>query len=78
MIQGFFFDRINAETRGTAIGRQHHPVADALAHEARAALALVETAVARAEVALDAAVLEAMPPARVQTTSRDHVNFMTR
>ena len=36
---------------------------DALAHEARAALAFVQPAVARAQVALDAPVVEHVPPA---------------
>jgi hypothetical protein len=39
------------------------PLALALAHEAGAALAVAQLAVARAEVALDAAVVEDVPPA---------------
>ncbi len=63
MVERLLLDRIDAEARRAAVGGQHHRVADALAHEARAALALVQLAVARAQVALDAAVVEAVPPA---------------
>src|SRR5437016_7507707 len=63
MIERLLFDRIDAEARRASVGREHHRVAFALAHEARAALALVQAAVARTQVALDAAVVEPMPPA---------------
>ena len=63
MIERLLFDRVDAETRRAAIGRQHDRVAFALAHEAGATLALVQAAVARAEVALDAAIVQSVPPA---------------
>jgi hypothetical protein len=53
---------IDTEPRGAAIGREHDPVPPAT-HEAQAALALVEPAIARADVALDAPVFEPMPVA---------------
>ena len=62
MIERLLLDRIDAESRRSPIRRQHHGVAHARAHEARAALALVQAAIARAEVALDASVVEAVPP----------------
>ena len=63
MVERLLLDRVDAETGRAAVGREHHRIAFALAHEARAALALVQPAVARAEVALDAPVGSAMPPA---------------
>ena len=63
VIERLLLDRVDAEARRAPVGREHHRVADALAHEARAALAFVQPAVARAQVALDAAVVEHVPPA---------------
>jgi hypothetical protein len=63
VIERLFLDRINAEPRRAAIGGQHHRVAFALAHEAGAALALVQAAIARAQVALDATIVQSVPPA---------------
>ena len=48
-------DRVDAEARGAAVGGEDDPVALPGAHEAQAALALVQLAQARADVALDAA-----------------------
>ena len=63
MVERLLLDRVDAEARGAPVGREHHRVALARAHEAGAALALVQAAFARAEVALDAAVVHAVPPA---------------
>src|SRR5262249_39763463 len=76
LVERLFLHRIDAEARGAAVGREHHAVVLAHAHEAHAALALVQPAVARAGVALDAAVGKAMPPARVHDYS--WANFLTR
>src|SRR5205814_9643871 len=54
---------VDAEARGAAIGGEHHAATFHLAHEAKAALALVQLAVARAEIALHAAVGQRVPPA---------------
>ncbi len=64
LVQRLLLDRIDAEPGRPPVGRQHHAVVDPLAHEAGAALALVQPAIARAQVALDAAVLERVPVAR--------------
>jgi len=56
VIERFFFDRIDGETARASIRRQHHPIAAALAHEAEAALAFVQAAITRAEIALDATI----------------------
>src|SRR5438045_8799659 len=63
MIERLLFDRIDAKSRGTSVGRKHHLVVLAHAHETRAALALVQPAIARTQVALQPAVREPMPPA---------------
>ena len=56
-------DRVDAEARGAAIGGEDDAIVAAGAHEAQAALALVQLAQARADVALHAAVVEPMPVA---------------
>jgi hypothetical protein len=63
VIERLLFDRIDAESRGATIGREDHRFAFALAHKTQPALAVVQPAVARAQVALDAAVVEPVPPA---------------
>ncbi len=63
MVERLLLDGIDAEPRRTSVGREDHRVAVALPDEAGAALALVQPAVARTEIALDAAVVEAVPPA---------------
>jgi hypothetical protein len=59
--EGLLLDRVDEETRGAAVGGQDHGVALALAHEAEAALAVAQRAVARTDVALDAIVVDGMP-----------------
>ena len=63
MVERLLLDRVDAETGRSAIRGEHHAPAFHGAHEARAALAFVQPAVARTEVALDAAVRERVPPA---------------
>jgi hypothetical protein len=63
VVERLLLDRVDAEARAASVGGEHHRVADALAHEAHAALALVQPAVARTQVALDAAIVEPVPPA---------------
>jgi hypothetical protein len=62
VVERLLLDRIDAEPGRAPVRGEHHRVAFALAHEAGAALAFVQPAVARAEVALDAAVGQALPP----------------
>ena len=64
VVERLLLDRVDAKARAAPVGGEHHRVADPLAHEAHAALALVQPAVARAQVALDATVVERVPPAR--------------
>src|SRR5262249_40316254 len=84
MIQRLLLDGIDAEARRASIGREHHRIAHARAHEAGAALALVQLAVARAQVALDAAIIERVPPAAGMERAFEllvdpcgHLNFST-
>src|SRR5262249_49514291 len=61
MIEGVLLDRIDAESGRAAVGGEHHPVALTRAHETQTALAFVQPAIARAQVALDAPILEPVP-----------------
>src|SRR5207244_11639693 len=72
VVERLLLDRVDAEPGGAAVRGEHHAAAFHLAHEAHAALALVQPAVARAQVALDAAVFEAMPPSARVTGLRIH------
>ena len=61
MVERLLFDGIDAETAGAPIRGQHHGVAPPAAHEAQPALAIVQLAVARAQVALQTAVVQLVP-----------------
>ena len=63
MMERLFLDRVDAEAGRTSVGRQHHTVAYPLAHEARAALAVAQFAIAWAQVALQTTVRQVVPPA---------------
>jgi hypothetical protein len=63
VVERLLLDGVDAEAGAAPVGGEHDAVAGALAHEAGAALAVAQLAVARAEVALDAAVVEDVPPA---------------
>ncbi len=64
VVQRLLLDRIDAEPRRATVARQDDRVAAARAHETQAALALVQPALARAEIALDPAVVETVPVPR--------------
>src|SRR5262249_5655661 len=63
VIERLLLDRIDAKAGGAAIRGEQDLVVLARAHEAEAALAFVQLAIARAQVALEAAVLQSMPVA---------------
>jgi len=65
VVERLLLDRVDAEAGAPAVGRQHHLAAEVLADEAEAAVAGLEVALARAEVADDPPVLR-MPPAARQ------------
>jgi hypothetical protein len=56
MMQRFLFNRVDAESGGTAVGSQHHFIAVPFADEAETALPGMKPAVAGAEVALNSTV----------------------
>jgi hypothetical protein len=64
MVEWFLFDRIDTEAGRASVRRQDHRVTVALAHEALPALTVVQLAVARAQIALKAAVRKRVPPLR--------------
>jgi hypothetical protein len=61
VIQRFFLDRIDAESAGTSVGRQHDLLVLAGPHEAKSTLAFVQFAKPRANVALHAVIVELVP-----------------
>src|SRR5689334_13265893 len=61
MVERLLLDRVDAEAGGSAVAGQHDLVVHPAPHETEAPLALVEAAVAGADVALDAAVGQRMP-----------------
>ena len=63
VVERLLLDRIDAETRGATVGGQQQLIAPARTHEAEAPLALVQPAIARADVALNAAVVQPVPVA---------------
>src|SRR5437867_4060671 len=62
MIQRLLFHRVDAEARTATIGGEQHLAALHAAHETGAALAFVQLAVARAQITLDAVIVQFVPP----------------
>src|SRR6185295_14646848 len=62
LVERLLLHRVDAEPRGAAVGGEVHLAAFHLAHETETALAFVQLAVARAQVALDATVRKRVPP----------------
>ncbi|MNE03700.1 hypothetical protein D3C80_962110 [compost metagenome] len=63
VVERLLLDGVDAEAGRAAVGGQHHLLAFAHAHEAGATLPVAQLAVTRAEVALDSAIGQAVPPA---------------
>src|SRR5581483_6362032 len=61
MIERFFLDRIDAEAARAAVGGQYDTVVVVRAHETEPALARMQLAIARTDIALDAPVVELVP-----------------
>ena len=61
MVERLFLDRIDAKAAGTAITGQDDPAVVTAAHKAQALLALVQLAIARADIALQPPVIKRMP-----------------
>ena len=64
MVEGLLLDGIHAEAAGATVGGQHHPVVLTPPDEAQAALAFVQLAEARTQIALHPTVIEEMPVVR--------------
>jgi hypothetical protein len=62
MVERLLLHRVDAESRRAAVGGEYHAAAFHLAHEAQPALALVQLAIAGAQIALHAAVRQRVPP----------------
>src|SRR4029077_7773703 len=61
MIERFFLDRINAKSGRTPVGGENDLVVLPGAHKAQPALAFVQLAIARTNIALDAPIRQSMP-----------------
>lgn len=61
MIEGFFFNGVDAEAARAAVSGEDDFSALIRADEAKAALPFLEAAITRTKVALNAAVLQGMP-----------------
>ena len=61
MVERLLLDWVDAEARGAPVGGEHNLIIGAAAHETCAALSFVQFAVARAQVALDAPVIQQVP-----------------
>ena len=73
VVERLLLHGVDAEARRASVGGEHHRVVHARTHEAGTPLALVQAAFARAEVALHAAVVEALPPAPGMKRSLDRL-----
>src|SRR3974390_1643284 len=61
MIERFFLDRIDAKSGRTPVGGKHDLLVLPGAHKAQPALAFVQPAIARTDIALEAPIRHGMP-----------------
>ena len=61
VIQGLFFDGIDAKPAALAVRGEHHGVVDVLAYKTKASLIWADFAEARAQVTLQSTIVQAMP-----------------
>lgn len=61
MVQRFFLDGVDTEAAGASVADQFDLVIEPLANVAKSALSLAQVTVPRAQVALQTAVVEAVP-----------------
>src|SRR5262249_44186160 len=76
MVERLLLDRVDAEARGASVGGEHDLVVLAGAHVAESALAVMETAIARAEVALNAAG-RALVPVAARAAGKELIHIGT-
>jgi hypothetical protein len=74
MIERFLFDRVDAEARSFAVTREVDAAVARAAHEAKAALAVLQLAEPRAEVALHPTTVFD----RMEVRAPDHARFDLR
>src|SRR5215813_7487074 len=70
MVERFFLDRINTKSGRTSVSGEHDLLVLPSAHKAEPALAFVQLAIARTNIALDASVRQIMPIAGWVTRNR--------
>src|SRR5262249_53089738 len=61
MVERFFLDRINTKSGRTSVSGEHDLLVLPSAHKAEPALAFVQLAIARTNIALDAPIRQGMP-----------------
>ena len=61
MVERFFLDRINTKSGRTSVSGEHDLLVLPSAHKAEPALAFVQLAIARTNIALDAPIRQSMP-----------------
>src|SRR5438876_8593015 len=78
MVERLLLDRIDAKAGGAPVGRKQNLIVLPRAHEAQAALPLMQLAIARAYVALDTAILQPMPIAAGHTLDGGLIHAQAR
>jgi hypothetical protein len=61
MIERLFFDRVDAKPTRASVGGKDYRVVEAASNKAKSTLTFSQTTEARAEIALDATIIDAMP-----------------
>jgi hypothetical protein len=76
VVQRLLFDRVDAESRAAAVCAEHHLAVTVFAHEAKTAIAGLQIAGSRAQVADDASgIVGGVPPARELGSIRQQYRF---
>src|SRR5207245_11780839 len=78
MVERLLLDRIDAKAGGAPVGRKQDLIVLPRAHEAQAALPLMQLAIARTYVALDAAILQPVPIAAGHTRDGGLIHAQAR
>jgi len=73
VIERLLLNWIDTKTRRPAVACKHHAATSCLANKTKAALPIVELALARAKVTLDPPILEGMPPLRPHNAGFDRL-----
>ena len=73
MVQRLLLDRVDAKTSRPSVGSQHNASILRLPDETKATLPFMQLAFAGTEVALDATVIEVVPPLPENDSRLDHL-----